>query len=108
MNKSLKVSILTPDKVVLKEEANKVYTITKEGEIEFLPGYMPIIVSTVPGITIIETIDKQKIKLFTNEGIIKIKDDILNFCCDSAEVASDIDFERVEKSIKNADRKSVV
>ena len=87
----LQVKIVTPDKKVFQSEAIMVHSETKLGKIEFLVNHAPAILSTVPCETIVKDEDGTEIRFFTSKGIISIKDNILSFCCDSAEAIEDID-----------------
>lgn len=101
----LQVKIVTPDKKVFQSEAIMVHSETQLGKIEFLVNHAPAILSTVPCETIVKDEDGTQIRFFTSKGIISIKDNILSFCCDSAEAIEDIDIERAKKSKEKALRR---
>ena len=52
MAKTFILKILTPSKMVINEEVEKVFVNTVNGAVEFLPNHAPIIMSTVPSGTI--------------------------------------------------------
>ena len=96
MAKTFKVKILTPSKVVVEGEIEKVFTRTSNGQLEFLAGHAPIIVSTVPCVTILHDSEGNTREIFTSKGVISISKNELTFCCDAAEFAEEIDLARAE------------
>ncbi|MDO4925217.1 MAG: ATP synthase delta/epsilon chain alpha-helix domain-containing protein [Turicibacter sp.] len=102
MGKSIKLNIVAPGREVLTEEIVSLATTEGDGKIEFLANYAPTIIATIPTITTYTTIDGDKKKLFTSSGIVYIKDNIINFCCDSFNLPEEIDRDRAEQSLKRA------
>ncbi|MDO5780709.1 MAG: ATP synthase delta/epsilon chain alpha-helix domain-containing protein [Clostridium sp.] len=102
MGKSIKLNIVAPGREVLTEEIVSLATTEGDGKIEFLVNYAPTIIATIPTITTYTTIDGDKKKLFTSSGIVYIKDNIINFCCDSFNLPEEIDRDRAEQSLKRA------
>ncbi|WP_300385563.1 ATP synthase F1 subunit epsilon [Clostridium sp.] len=104
MNKTFEVNIISPGKEVITYEVEGLKTLTGNGEIEFKANHTPIITNTIPTTTILTT-EQGKEKIFTSTGIIYIKDNVLKFCCDSSEKASDVDESRAEESKKRAEKR---
>lgn len=102
MGKLIKLNIVAPGREVLTEEIISLSTTEGDGKIEFLANYAPTIVATIPTISTYTTIDGEKKKLFTSSGIVYIKDNIINFCCDSFNLPEEIDRDRAEQSLKRA------
>lgn len=102
MGKLIKLNIVAPGREVLTEEVVSLATTEGDGKIEILANYAPTIIATIPTITTYTTIDGNKKKLFTSSGIVYIKDNIINFCCDSFNFSEEIDRDRAEKSLKRA------
>ena len=102
MGKLIKLNIVAPGREVLTEEIVSLATTESDGKIEFLANYAPTIVATIPTISTYTTIDGNKKNLFTSSGIVYIKDNIINFCCDSFNFPEEIDRERAEQSLKRA------
>lgn len=94
MAKTFRVKILTPSEVVIDEEVEKFFTQTQNGNVEFLAGHAPIILSTVPCISTIYDSNGNKKEIFTSKGVINIIDKELLFCCDTAEFSDGVDFEK--------------
>ena len=102
MEKLIKLNIVAPGREVLTEEVVSLATTEGDGKIEILANYAPTIIATIPTITTYTTIDGNKKKLFTSSGIVYIKDNIINFCCDSFNFLEEIDRDRAEQSLKRA------
>lgn len=102
MGKLINLNIVAPGREVLTEEVVSLSTTESDGKIEILANYAPTIIATIPTITTYTTIDGNKKKLFTSSGIIYIKDNIINFCCDSFNFPEEIDGDRAEQSLKRA------
>ena len=106
MGKLIKLNIVAPGREVLTEEIVSLATTEGDGKIEFLANYAPTIIATIPTITTYTTIDGNKKKLFTSSGIVYIKDNIINFCCDSFNLPEEIDRDRAEQSLKRGQERS--
>ena len=105
MAKTFILKILTSSKMVVNEEVEKVFVNTINGMVEFLPNHAPIIMSTVPSVTVFYDKVGNKKELFTSRGVINLSNNEIMFCSDAAEFAKDIDFERAEKAKKRAEEK---
>ena len=104
MSKNLKITIVTPGKEAITYEAESLRTNMRDGQIEFKYNHTPIIVGTIPTTTIIKADNKTEY-LFTSSGIVYVKDNEIKFCCDSAEVASEIDRERAISAKERAEKR---
>ena len=102
MGKLIKLNIVAPGREVLTEEVVSLATTEGDGKIEILANYAPTIIATIPTVTTYTTMDGSKKKLFTSSGIVYIKDNIINFCCDSFNFPEEIDRDRAEQSLKRA------
>lgn len=104
MAKTLKVKIITLNKVVMdKEDIKRFSSKAVNSSLEILNNHAPIITSTIPCITVVEGNDGSKVELFTSKGVVNVNDNELVFCCDAAELASDIDLERALESKERAE-----
>ena len=102
MGKLIKLNIVSPGREVLTEEVVSLSTTEPDGKIEILANYAPTIIATIPTVSTYTTIDGNKKNLFTSSGIAYIKDNIINFCCDSFNFPEEIDKNRAEESLKRA------
>lgn len=105
MGKLIKLNIIAPGREMLTEEVVSLSTTEGDGKIEILGNYAPTILATIPAVSSYTTIDGNKKKIFTSSGIVYIKNNILNFCCDSFNFPEEIDKERAEKALKRAEKR---
>ena len=102
MGKTAKLNIVAPGREKLTEEVISLSTSESNGNIEFLVNHAPIIVATVPTVSSYTTSTGEKKRLFTSSGIVYIKDDTINFCCDSFNFPDEIHVNRAEEALKRA------
>ena len=105
MAKTFKLKILSLEKVVLEEDVEKMFTKTANGDVEFLCDHAPIIISTIPCVTVIIDKDGNKIEMAVSKGVINMNNNELTFCLDTAEVEDEIDLERAKAAKKRADER---
>ena len=106
MNK-LFLEVITPTKVVLKEEANEITVTTTDGEISVLPGHVDLFTKLVPTEMVIRNGNKTDYFAITG-GFLEVSKNHVNILADYAVRASDIEVakvreaqERAEKAMKN-------
>lgn len=104
MANTFKLRILTPSKVEVDEEVEKVFTETTTGKIQFLSNYAPSIMSTKTCITEY-VVNGEKKALFTANGVINLKNNELILCCDAAENPDEIDLNRAEEAMQRAENR---
>ena len=86
MGKQFELNIITAGNVKIKENVISMVTKSSDGEIEILPNFNDSIISTVSTTTRFVNIDGEKKSLRTSEGILLIKNNIVNFCCGNVEL----------------------
>ena len=102
-SKIIKFEIVTPEKVILKDEIFKVTVPTKEGEITVLPQHMPIISILIPGIIELTNKDGEKKVMSVSGGFIEVLRNKVIILADTAERAEEIDIKRAEEAKKRAE-----
>ena len=105
MGKTIKLNIVSPGREVLTEEIISLLTTEPNGKIEFLANHAPSIVAAIPTVSVYTTANGDIKKLFTSSGIIYVKDDVINFCCDSFNYPEEIDINRAEEAFKRAEER---
>lgn len=103
MDKTFKVNIITPGSLPITAEIQSMNTKNQNGEVEFKANHTPIILSTVPTVTKIVKLDGSSDVYFTSSGIVMIKDNVIDFCCDSAEKPENIDINRAMQAKDRAE-----
>ncbi|MFH1326241.1 MAG: ATP synthase F1 subunit epsilon [Candidatus Falkowbacteria bacterium] len=94
--------IVTPEKVVLKQEVLQISVPTKIGEITILPNHIPLISTLQPGVIEIKTVDNKIETMAVSGGFIEVLPDKVVVLADTAERAADIDEARAEEARKRA------
>lgn len=105
MGKTIKLNIVSPGREVLTEEIISLLTTEPNGKIEFLANHAASIVAAIPTVSIYNTANGDTKKLFTSSGIIYVKDNVINFCCDSFNYPEEIDMNRAEEALKRANER---
>lgn len=103
MEKIIKFEIVTPEKVVLKEEIIQVSVPTKMGEITVLPDHIPLVATLKPGIVEIVKKGGDVDVMSMSGGFVEVLKDKVVILADNAERAEDLDFDRIEKARKKAE-----
>ena len=101
---TLHFEIVTPEKVVLKQEALQVTVPTKQGEITVLPNHIPLVASLMPGVIEIMKTDRSLDTMAVSGGFIEVLPDKVVILADTAERAADIDEARAEEARQRAEK----
>lgn len=104
--KRIKFEIVTPERVVLKEEIIQVTVPTKMGEITVLPDHIPLVSSLLPGVIEIVKSDNKRDVMSVSGGFIEVLKDKVVILADTAERAEEIDEKKVEVARERA-KKSI-
>jgi F-type H+-transporting ATPase subunit epsilon len=100
---NIKFEIVTPERVVLKEEILQVSVPTREGEITVLPNHIPLVASLLPGVIEIKKTDNTIEIISVSGGFIEVLKDKVVILADTAERAEEIDISRAEEARKRAE-----
>ena len=95
------LEVVTPDQVVVSEEADMVVAPGTEGEFGVLPGHVLFLSGIVPG-ELRYTSGTKKESLAVTTGFAEVSNDKVSILVDAAERASDIDIERARRAIERA------
>ncbi|HTM68202.1 MAG TPA: ATP synthase F1 subunit epsilon [Candidatus Binatia bacterium] len=101
---SLKFELITPERVVLKDEFDAATVPTREGEITVLPGHVPLVASLAPGmITVVKGGNESY--LAVSGGFIEVQPDSrMIILADTAERAEELEIEKVEAARERAEK----
>lgn len=100
----IKFEIVTPERIVLKEEIKQLTVPTKEGEITVLPNHIPLVAFLQPGIIEVVTKEGQREIISVSGGFIEVLKSKVVILADTAERAHEIDIERAEEARKRAEQ----
>ena len=101
--KTLKFEIVTPERVVLKQEAFQISVPTTSGEITILPDHIPLVSILKPGIIEVKRIDNVVEIMSVSGGFIEVLKDKIVILADTAERAEELDEERIKEAHRRAD-----
>ncbi len=103
MASKLKFEIITPERVVLKEEIDQVTIPTAEGEITVLPNHIPLIAVLRPGELLVKK-SGEEIAMSCSGGFIEITPDKVLVLADTAEKAEELVEEEILKARERAQK----
>lgn len=103
MNTPLLLEIITPEKVVYKDEVDEVVAPTINGEIAILPKHINLLTQINPGELIIKKGSVQHYLAITG-GFLEIDDNKISILADYAIKAQDIEVVKAQEAKKRAEK----
>lgn len=103
-HKIIKFEVVTPERVVLRDDILQVTIPTKAGEITVLPDHIPLISILKPGIIEAKNKDGQRDVVAVSGGFIDVQRHKIVILADTAERAEEIDLEKAEEARKRAEK----
>ncbi len=94
--KTIKFEIVTPERVVLRQEALQVTVPTTSGEITILPDHIPLVSILQPGVIEVKRLDNVVEIMAVSGGFIEVLRDKIVILADTAERAEELDEERIK------------
>ena len=108
MSEEFKVEIVNPEKSFLSEEnVTEVVIPAFEGEMGILKDHISIISFLKPGIIKVYSKSEEK-KYFVEDGIVEFKDNNLSILTSSIFKVSDLDRNKIDQIVKEAEKESSV
>ena len=106
MSEEFKVEIVNPEKSFLSEEnVTEVVVPAFEGEMGILKDHISIISFLKPGIIKVYTKSEEK-KYFVEDGIVEFKDNNLSILTSSIYKVSDLDRNKIDQILKDAEKEN--
>ena len=101
---TLRVEVVSPERVLFSGEARQVITRTLGGgEIAFLPGHSAFLGALVENHTRIYMSDGRVQDLAVHGGFVEVAPDHVTILSDAAELSGEIDVERARKALHRAE-----
>jgi len=100
--KNIKFEIVTPERVVLKEDVVQVTVPTRQGEITVLPDHIPLVAPLMPGVIEAVRTDGSREIMSLSGGFIEVLKNRVVILADTAERAEEIDMEKAEQARERA------
>jgi len=104
MQKNVKLSILTPEKVFFNGEVSQIVTQTPEGEMGIMAGHMPSIAVVSDSLLKVEENGVWR-NAALGQGIMIVSSAGIEFFVDTAEWDEEIDVQRSEKALHRAEER---
>jgi len=104
MQKNVKLSILTPEKVFFNGEVSQIITETPKGEMGIMAGHMPSIAVVSDSFLKIQENGVWR-GAALGQGIMNVSAAGIELFVDTAEWAEDIDVQRSEKALQRAEER---
>jgi ATP synthase F1 epsilon subunit len=108
MSDKFTIEIITPDKTILKSEANEVTIPSFEGQMGILKDHIPLITFLRPGIIIVQ--NQEEKKYFIEEGTVEFSDNNLLILTSTAKDLNIMEknfindlIDQAEKKLKDSD-----
>jgi len=100
---NLLLEIITPEKVIYKDEVNEVIVPTENGEIAILPNHINLLTQINPGELIIKKGDSQQYLAITG-GFLEVSNNKISIIAEYAVKAQDIEVARAMEAKKRAEK----
>ena len=104
MADSIQLTVMTPDRVALSEEVERVEAPGSEGYFEVLPKHTPFLTGLKTG-QVLYAKDGGEEVLSTDGGFVEVLMDRVTILAETAEQAHEIDRERAQEARKRAERR---
>jgi F-type H+-transporting ATPase subunit epsilon len=101
---TIRFEIVTPERVVLKEEISQVTVPTRAGEITILPKHMPIVANLKPGVIELKKKNGEVEVMSVSGGFIEVLRNKVVILADTAERAEELDLLRAEEARARAEK----
>lgn len=95
------LEVVTPEKVLVKEEVDMVVAPGTEGEFGVLPGHVHFLSGIIPG-ELRYASGRSRVTMSVTTGFAEVSNDKVSILVDAAEKTSDIDLERARKALERA------
>jgi F-type H+-transporting ATPase subunit epsilon len=101
--KTMRFELVTPERVVLKEDVFQITIPTKSGEITVLPGHIPLVSILAPGVIELKTLSEKIEIISVSSGFLEVSKDKVIILADTAERGHEIDEKRIGEAKKKAE-----
>jgi F-type H+-transporting ATPase subunit epsilon len=100
---TIKFEIVTPERVVVREEVTQLSVPTTTGEITILPNHIPLVSILQPGVLEFKKADGSREVLAVSGGFIEVMKDKIVILADTAERGEELDEERIKAAQQRAE-----
>jgi len=100
---TIKFEIVTPERVVLKQNILQITVPTTSGEITVLPGHIPLVSVLRPGVIEVKRADGVMEIMAVSGGFLEVMSDKIVILADTAERAEELDEARIKEAQARAE-----
>ena len=100
-DKTLKLEVITPERVALQDESTSVIVPGVDGELGIWPNHAPLLAGLKPGVISYKTASGTE-KLVVSGGFVEVANNTISVIAPAAENSTEIDFTRAEEAKKRA------
>ena len=100
----LQLEVVTPERLVIREEVTEVQIPAKNGFVGILPGHAALLAELGIGL-MSYTVDGQKRYTTINRGFLEVLNDHVRILTDTAERADEVDVARAQASLERAQQR---
>ena len=101
--KTIKFEIVTPERIVLKEEVLQVTVPTQSGEITVLPDHIPLVSILKPGVLELRKANGESEVISVSGGFVEVLKNKIVILADTAERAVELDEAKIEEARTKAE-----
>lgn len=102
MSKKLNLKIITPEKILVEQQADMVVTVAMDGEVAILPDHIPYMTALNIGVTKFKN-DALVEFVSTIGGVLQVDDNNITILSESAEFGEEIDVPRAKAAQERAE-----
>lgn len=99
---TLKVDVVTPERAVVSVQSPLCVLPTKQGQVEILPGHIPLLAALDAGELVVE-VEGATRSFYVEGGFAEVANDVVSVITDMAYGAEDFDLERARANLKEAE-----
>lgn len=103
--KTFKLEIVTPERIVLKQDAVSIVVPGAEGALGILANHAPLMAELAIGEATVRDIDGHVIRLAIGGGFMQVGGNVVRILADTAERAEEIDVARAEEAARRAEER---
>lgn len=105
MSDAIILSIITPERCLLKEVQARIVTLNgSEGQIQILPGHAPMIGTLEAGLFSYEAISGDPATGVISSGFFEVRDDVVTVMAETLELSGEIDVSRAKAAQERAEK----
>src|SRR3990170_7445550 len=100
---TFKFELVTPERMVISQDASQVVVPGVEGEFTVLPGHAPVISALRPGVVNATLADTRKVRVFVKGGLAEVGADRVTVLAERAIPVEAMDAETVAAELQTAE-----